>query len=439
MPRDKRFRHISIATAVVGLLGAVTAFGVAPLTEIELPPRQHIVETLPIEVETPAPIDRFVQAETVRRGDTLAQMLARLGANDPAFLDFVAKDKVARQVLQLRTGRSIQAEVDSLGRVQRFVHRTGGLQEAAEAGSDPQPQSRIEIVRNDDSFVASEEAIPLERSVEVRSLQIESTLFAATDAAGIPEGVAIGIAKIFEGDLDFSRDLRKGDRLRVAYETVREADSLDVAQAGRILAVELRNRGQRRDAFWFERDSHGQGEYVGFDGRSLKKSFLRNPLEFSRITSGFSNGRRHPVMRDWRAHRGVDLAAPTGTPIRATADGTVEFIGSQRGYGNVVVLAHRNGYSTLYAHLNSFARGLAVGDQVIQGATIGGVGSTGWATGPHLHYEVRINGEQVDPFGVALPESHALSTAERKRLREYVAEVRSQFAQLDAVRVASFQ
>lgn len=437
MHRNKHFLQVAIATATVGLLGAVTAFGVAPLTEAELPPEQRITEAIPLALQVPESLDSFVQTETIRRGDTLGQLIGRLGANDSEFLRFAASDPVGRLALQMRAGRTVQAQVDGLGRVQRFTYRLGGLEADIADGGEPGALTRLEIVRDGNRFTASEDIIPLERTVELRSVEIRSSLFAATDAAGIPEGVAIRVADIFGGDIDFSRDLRKGDRLRVVYESVREEGSLDQAQAGRILAAEFINGGERHEAFWHERD--GRGEYFTFDGRSLKKSFLRNPLEFSRISSGFSPARLHPVLRDWRAHKGVDFAAPIGTRVRATADGTVEFVGQQRGYGNVVIVNHRNQYSTLYAHLNGFAPGLGVGDKVEQGQTIGAVGMTGWTTGPHLHYEVKINGEQVDPMGVALPDSKPLSPAERRALAAAVDAIRDQLAQLDTVRVASFQ
>jgi murein DD-endopeptidase MepM/ murein hydrolase activator NlpD len=437
MHRNKHFFHVAIATAAVGLLGAVTAFGVAPLAEAELPPEQHITETIPLALEVPESLDSFIQTETIRRGDTLGQLVGRLGANDPGFLRFAAGDPVGRLALQMRAGRTVQAEVDALGRIQRFTYRFGGLEaDAADAG-EPTPLTRLEIVRDGDRFTATEDIIPLERTIEMRSVVIRTSLFAATDAVGIPEGVAVRVADIFGGDIDFDRDLRKGDRLRVVYESVREEGSLDQAQAGRLLAVELVSAGERHEAFWHERD--GRGEYFTFDGRSLKKSFLRNPLEFSRISSGFSPARMHPVLRDWRAHKGVDFAAPIGTRVRATADGTVEFVGQQRGYGNVVIVNHRNQYSTLYAHLNDFAPGLTPGAKIRQGDTLGAVGMTGWTTGPHLHYEVKIDGEQVDPMGVAIPNSKPLSPGERKALMVSVQSIREQLAQLDSLRVASFQ
>ncbi len=435
MHRNARFRQVAVATALVSALGAVTAFGVAPLTRVEIPPAERITEPVILGLPLPYPVDRFLQTETIRRGDTMAVLLGRVGANDGEFLRFVSSDPVARKALQMRAGRDVQAEVDALGRVMRFSYRLGGLEE--DSAGESTPSKRIEIRREDDRLVASEEQIPLERSVEMRSVEIRSSLFAATDAADIPEGVAIKIAEIFAGDIDFHRDLRKGDQLRVLYETVREADGLDEPTGSRVIAAELLNDGTRHSAFLFERD--GGSEYFSFDGRSLKKAFLRNPLEFSRVTSGFSRSRLHPITRDWRAHRGVDFGAPTGTRVRATSDGTVDFVGQQRGYGNVVMIEHRGNYSTVYAHLNAFAPGLRRGAKVRQGDSIGTVGSTGWATGPHLHYELKIRGDQVDPMRVALPDSKPLDGSEQQRLRQAASAVAQQLAQLDTVRVARFE
>ncbi len=432
MHHSRRFKQVAIVTAVIGALGAVTAFGVAPLAQTELPDIESVIEQLPVSIAVPSPIERYSQTETIRRGDTLAQLLSRLGATDAEFLRFASADTIGRKILQLRAGRNVQAEIDDAGRVLRYAYRLGSIDDAA--GAEP---TRLEIHREGDGFVASEAVIPLERSVEIRSVEIRSSLFAATDDAGIPEMVAIKIADIFGGDIDFQRDLRKGDRLRVVYETIREADSLDAPAGSRVLAVEFENNGRKHDAFWFAAD--GRGEYYTFDGHSLRKAFLRNPLEFSRVTSGFSSSRLHPIHRDWRAHKGVDFGAPIGTKVRATADGVVSFVGQQRGYGNVVILQHRNHRSTLYAHLNGFASGLRKGARVDQGDAIAYVGRTGWATGPHLHYEFAIDGTQVNPLTVALPEGRTLDGAERARLVQAVAEVREQMLRYDTLLVASFQ
>jgi len=432
----QRFRRVAIATALVTALGAVTAFGVAPLSSGELPPAQTVVEGLPLALPAPESVETFVQNETIRRGDTLGLVLARLGANDPEFQRFVASDRVGRRALQMRPGRTVQAELDSLGRVLRFSYRLGGLEDER-GGNGLQPLTRIEIERDGARLKAVEDRIPLERAVELRSLEIRSSLFAAIDAAGIPESVAIRVAEVFAGDVDFARDLRKGDRLRVVYETVREEGSFEAPTASRVLAIELLHAGKTHEAFWFERD--GRGEYFTRDGQSLKRAFLRSPLEFSRVTSGFTESRLHPILRDWRAHRGVDFAAPVGTRVLATADGTVHFVGQQRGYGNVVVLRHRGERETVYAHLQGFADGIRVGARISQGQDIGAVGMTGWTTGPHLHYEVRVNGDHVDPMTVALPDARPLDGADRQRLAESIDVLRGKLAQLEVLRVARFQ
>jgi len=226
------------------------------------------------------------------------------------------------------------------------------------------------------------------------------------DNAGVPESVALQIVEILSSDIDFHRDLRKGDRFTVVY------DSLYIngepARAGRVRAVEFVNQGTPHRALYFEADN-GESGYYAPDGKNLKKAFLRSPLEFSRISSGFSSARFHPILKTWRAHSGIDYVAPTGTRVKAASDGVVAFAGWQGGYGNVVILQHQGIYSTVYGHLSSFAKGLRKGQRVSQSDVIGHVGATGMATGPHLHYEFRQNGVQRDPLKVATPAANPVS------------------------------
>jgi murein DD-endopeptidase MepM/ murein hydrolase activator NlpD len=297
---------------------------------------------------------------------------------------------------------------------------------------------RVRIARTGDSLAAVEEAIPLERNTEMRSVVINSSLLGATDAAGIPEQVALKVAEIFAGDLDMRRELRKGARLRVVYETLREAGSFDSPVAGRVTAVELQNGGKRLEAIWFDHD--GRGQYFTSDGRGVRKAILRNPLEFTRVTSGFTDSRYHPIFHESRAHKGVDFAAPLGTRVRATGDGIVEFVGQQRGYGNMVVLRHRgNQYTTVYAHLMRFGDGIRRGGAVSQGDVIGMVGMTGYATGPHLHYELRVDNTQVDPMKIAVTETTRVDGHDRARFAGIVAAAQGRFAQADTMTVARFE
>src|SRR5690606_15811324 len=292
--------------------------------------------------------------------------------------------------------------------------------------------------RNDEGFYVAEEPVPVERQIMMGRAEIQTSLFSAIDAAGIPDGVASQIADILEDRVDFTRDLRRGDQLRVLYEMIRESDSLDPPIVGRVLALEFDNARTRHEAVWFDRGG-GQGEYFAFDGRSLKRSFLRQPVEFSRISSGFRPARMHPVLKYTREHKGVDFAAPIGTKVRSSGDGVIEIIGQQRGYGKVIVIRHRNDITTLYAHLHGFARDMTVGTRVAQGEVTGCVGATGMATGPHLHYEFMVGGENVDPMTVAMPGSSPLDKNEMKRFTAQADALRTQLLQLEGVYLASFE
>jgi len=248
-------------------------------------------------------------------------------------------------------------------------------------------------------FKAIEQQLSLSPQQQRKSGEIRSSLFAATDAAGLSDNIATQLADTFAGDIDFHRDLRRGDKFTVIYEMLYHEGR--AIKSGRLLAAEFINQGRSYRAVWFQ-DAQGKGGYYTPEGKNIRKAFLRSPLEFSRISSGFAM-RFHPILQQWRAHKGVDYAAPAGTYVKATADGTVEFAGRQGGYGNVIVVNHQSGFSTTYAHLSRFAGGLRKGARVNQGDVIGHVGQTGWATGPHLHYEFRVNNEVRNPLTVALP------------------------------------
>lgn len=181
--------------------------------------------------------------------------------------------------------------------------------------------------------------------------------------------------------------------------------------SGRVLAVEFSNRGKQHSAAWYSPNDDERGNYYDFEGNSLRGAFLRTSLKFSRISSTFGM-RQHPILNKWVGHKGVDYAAPSGTPIHATGDGTISFAGWQNGYGNVIIIEHAGGYSTVYAHQSRLAAGMAKGRRVSQGEMIGYVGSTGWATGPHLHYEFRVKGVPVDPLSASLPVTQKLTAAE---------------------------
>lgn len=425
-------KRSSLLVAAIGTTVAVTAFGVAPLSFDTLPSEQRVLDRFPIVGPSEEIIGEplFRQTERARRGDTLWTLLGRMGGNDTQFQEFVRTDRLARQALRVEAGSTILADLDEAGQIHRFVYR--------DLDSDRRASRALVIERRTDGrFVASTGSEPIERELTVRNLEIRSTLFAAADAAAVPDSVIAQIVDVFD-DPDFVKGLRKGDRLRLVYESVRPAGSLDLATPGRIVAIEVQSRGKPRQAVWHERGPHA-GEYYDFGGRSLKKSFLANPLEFTRVSSGFTESRFHPIMRDWRTHKGVDYAAPIGTKVRSVGDGVIEFIGTQRGYGRVIEIRHRNGISTLYAHLNDFADKLAVGSKVSQGEVIGEVGRTGWATGPHLHYEFKVNGEQADPLTASLPDRPPLDDSERARLIDYASALQLRMNQSESIATARFE
>jgi murein DD-endopeptidase MepM/ murein hydrolase activator NlpD len=378
------------------MLGVVAAFAVAPDSLPESLPGEAVKEQL---TPTFAAIDstaygEFLREERVQKNDTIASLIYRLGISDAGLAEFIRSNpEAAATARQLRPGQLVSAYTEGDGQFKRLYFPLSAR------------DVLLAIEKTGKVFSAREEVAAMDRHVVIRAGEIRSSLFGATDAAGIPDPVATQLAEVFGGVIDFHRDLRKGDRFAVTYEMLRVRGQL--VRSGRILAAEFINAGKQFQAIWHA-GADGTGSYYDADGKSLRKAFLRSPIEFSRVTSGFTSNRFHPVLNQWRAHRGVDYGAPIGTRIRATGDGTVEFAGRQGGYGNLVVIRHRGSYSTAYGHLNGFTKGLHRGSRVSQGDVIGFVGQTGLASGPHLHYEFRINDQQVNPLAVVLPESPPL-------------------------------
>lgn len=389
-----------LAAAAVPLFGVAAAFGLDPGTEPSPVDTRTVVEAIALPPLQPKDDgDRFIREERIQRGDTVAGLLARLDVREEAAIEFLRLAPEARPLQPLAPGRAVRAQTGIDGTLHwlEYVTARGRL---------------LRVERGDDGtgFSAAEQTLEPERRLEMRSGEIRSSLFAATDAAGLPDAVAVQIAEIFASDIDFHRDLRRGDTFTVIYESFHHQG--ERVRTGRVVAAEFVNGRRTLQGVWFEHQP-GEGAYYTPDGRSLRRAFLRSPMEFSRVTSGFTNARFHPVLQQWRAHRGIDYGAPVGTPVRAVANGTVEFAGRQGGYGNVVILAHPNNITTLYAHLHGFTAKVRKGARVNQGEVIGQVGMTGLTSGPHLHYEFRIAGNHVDPLRVALPEAPPITPALR--------------------------
>lgn len=430
-----QFNVKTVLLAIGGIctFAAVTAFGVAPLADSAVPEQRLMSEPLLINTVSAANSDTsFVQHEKIRRGETLSSLLSRMGVNDDEIAGFVRRDRTARGLLELRPGRTVSASLSADRSVESLNYRLGS------EGSLDQAK-RLVIRRSDGRLEAVEEPLQLERSVEIRSAEVRRTLAEALEAADIPDSLVTRMGDIFGTEVDLRKDVRRGDRLRVVYQTVREAGSLEPPTVERILAVQFRGGQRKLEAVWFDR-GNGNGDYYSFDGRSLSRTFLASPLEFTRVSSNYTEARLHPIFRDWRAHKGVDMPAPIGTKVRTTADGTIKFIGRQNGYGNVIIVQHNARYQTLYAHLNDFAQGLEQGSRVLQGDVIGTVGMTGWSTGPHLHFEFHIDGEHVDPMA-AIEQSPArlLQGDEKVRFANVAGQFRSRFGLLESQLVARFE
>ena len=427
-------RHPRALTAgAVSLLSgfAITAFGIAPLAPNAADLPQHLIS------EAVAPLDLDAQLaalaahelsltrnELTRSSDTADTLLRRLGAFDPQAAAFLRNDELGRRVLQGRPGKIVQAVADAAGKVESLVVRFPA--EGAEQANTH--FSRLSIRRGEQGFSARLETVPLQTLVKLGGGTVHSSLFAATDEANIPDAIATQMADMLSGDIDFHRDLRKGDRFSVVYETM-TADGEPInwgGAAGRVLATEFVNNGQSYSAVWFKDRSSGKESYYSFDGQNKRRAFLASPMEFSRVTSGFAM-RFHPILHQWKQHMGIDYGAPIGTSVRTIGDGVVQFAGWQNGFGNVIYIRHANNRVTVYGHLSRID--VKKGQHVEQGQHVGAVGMTGWATGPHLHFELRVDGQQKDPRVVAkASESIPLPASARPQFGALVASVKTQIA-----------
>ncbi|WP_225784394.1 M23 family metallopeptidase [Xenophilus sp. Marseille-Q4582] len=386
-------RQISAAIAGLLLCAGGGAFAVASLDQgvAQLPVQQVFESVTPLSLDAQSSeLDQFsftlFRTDATRASDTADALLGRLGVSDPAAAAFIRGSVDARQALFNRVGRTVSAELGHDQRLNKLLARwipdgDGGFR-------------RFVVERQGEGFWSRFEPETLDAGSRLASGVVRSSLFAATDAAGIPDAVASQLADIFAGDVDF-RQLRKGDRFAVLYESF-EADG-QTLRSGRVLAAEFESNGRTHQAMWYQEPGQ-KGGYYRPNGDSLRKAYLSSPVEFTRVSSGFAM-RTHPILNTWRQHNGIDFAAPSGTPVRTVGDGVVDFAGTQNGYGNIVIVTHRNQQQTAYAHLSRID--VRPGQSVEQGQTLGAVGATGWATGPHLHFEFRIDGQPHDPSTIA--------------------------------------
>jgi murein DD-endopeptidase MepM/ murein hydrolase activator NlpD len=371
------------------------------------------------------------RSDVTRSSDTAESLLRRLGVFDPAAAAFLRADPLFQKLVLGRANRLLNLETNDQQTVLKLTARWSSESDGR--------FNRLTISRSDSGFSSALDAPDLKPASRLASGVIRSSLFAATDESGIPDAVAVQIAEIFSGDIDFHRALRKGDRFTVEYETF-EADG-EVIRSGRVLNVEFVNAGKTYQAMWFKDPdpaaAPAHGGYYTLDGQSLRRAYLASPLKFSRVTSGFKL-RFHPILQQWRAHLGVDYGAPVGTPVHAVGNGVVAFAGVQNGFGNVVFIKHAQQHTTVYAHLSRIL--VKTGQNINQGQTIGAVGATGWVTGPHLHFEFRVGGVHKDPLTLARQiETSPVRPSARALFQQQAEDVRQQLARAAPMQPANAQ
>jgi len=393
--RKKKLRWF-VTLSTLPLLGVLTAFGLVPQSDLGLPSAKVSIEdiALPIANDDYA-VSSYWYSERVQRGDTVAELMSRLNIEDPDASNYLRTSPETESFRKLSVGKEIQAETSAARELISLRYLSN---------SDEQ----ILINKQSDVFKIISLPAQFEKRLFVRTGEIKTNLYAAADAAGMPEAAANQLYELFSGDIDFHHDLRVGDKFTAVFEMNYHNGAL--MNTGRILSAEFINQGHVYRAIYFQEDDQ-HGDYYTPEGKSVQKAFLRSPIEYSRVSSGFSNSRFHPILNKWRSHKGVDFAAPAGTKVKSTADGIVTYVGRDGGYGNVVRINHQGRYTTVYGHLSRFALNLRKGQRVVQGEVIGYVGMTGLASGPHLHYEFKINGQQHNPMRVALPDAKPISNA----------------------------
>ena len=370
------------------------------------------------ETADQAPVEDFAtghwQEVTVKQGDSLAQIFSRAGLSARQVYEVMQAEGPVGRLKRLFPGETLRFRIDDDSNLNELVLKID-------------PSKSLRIRRTTKGYEASR----LERAYEIRTANasgvIEHSLFLAAQQSGLPDNLTMELAGIFGWDIDMALDLRQGDRFTVIY----EQNFLDGEKVGdgEIIAAEFVNRGKSFRAIRYT-DSDGRSSYYTPTGLSVRKAFLRTPVNFSRISSKFDLRRKHPILNRIRAHKGVDYAAATGTPVKATGDGKIVHRGRKGGYGKVIIVRHGSRYSTLYAHLSRFNSRFKVGSQVRQGQIIGYVGASGLATGPHLHYEFRVNGVHRNPLTVELPVATPIATLELPAFR---AEADPLIAQLDVL------
>lgn len=392
-------------THVLGIAVAAVLLLTVILWPASTPPSHEEIRYVIEMTEPDLPAEEIIpvnwESTEVRSGDNLSLLFSRHNLSAADVIEIAAA--APKEALQLKPGQTLHWVRAQDNRITRFRIELSPL--------------ASHLFERDDSGALQYQL--QERTADYRprfvSAVIENSLFLDGARAGIPEQILIELANLFGWDIDFALDIRQGDRFSLIYDEV----FLDGERIGNgnILIARFHNQGRELTAVRYT-DNNGNSNYYTPDGHSMRKEFLRNPIDFARISSRFNLNRKHPVLNTLRAHKGTDYAAPTGTPIKAAGDGKVTFAGRKGGFGNVVIIQHGARYETLYAHLSKFNRSARVGRYVKQGQIIGYVGSTGLATGPHLHYEFRVDGVHRDSLRIKLPKADSIPSSQQADFRQ---------------------
>jgi murein DD-endopeptidase MepM/ murein hydrolase activator NlpD len=394
------------------------------MTSLELP-TEPPAAGIPTTVEKPAETveQPTVAAEpagewhevTVKSGDSLAAIFSRLDIPPLQLHKILTSGGAAHNLKKIHPGQTLRLQTDAEDNLLKLEYRIDQL-------------SAMEISRQGDDYeIVTSHRTPERRAANASGI-IHNSLFLSAQNAGLSDNLTMELANIFGWDIDFALDIRKGDGFTVLYEEL-YLDGEKIGD-GNILAAEFINNGRTYQAVRYT-DAGGHTDYYSLDGKSMRKQFLRTPVEIARISSRFNLKRKHPILNKIRAHKGVDYAAGTGTPVKSTANGKIVHRGKKGGYGNTIIIQHGSKYSTLYAHLSKYRGDLKKGSRVKQGQVIGYVGSSGLATGPHLHYELRVDGVHRDPLRVKLPGAKPL---DKRYLDDFKVQAGSMLARLDLVR-----
>ncbi len=323
----------------------------------------------------------------IKEGDSLSEIFAKLELDPSDLNKIISVNDLGKQFAAISTGRKLIVNLDFHGELQQLLYKKDLI-------------DTLKASRADNTFNIETISKPVEKRIASIQTTINSSFYLDGKKAGFSDNLIIQLAEIFAWDIDFALNLRKNDQVIIVYEKL-FVDGKEFG-TGNIISAEFVNQGHSYTAVMYK-DKNGNVNYYTPKGKSLRKAFLRTPVDFTRISSHFNLKRKHPVLNKFRAHKGVDYAAKTGTPIKTTGNGKIVFRGRKGGYGRVLVVQHGRKYSTLYAHLSSFKKGQKVGNRIKQGDVIGFVGQSGLASGPHLHYEFRVNGVHRNPLTVKLP------------------------------------